>query len=619
MMRFRSRLLAAAGVALFGVTIALAQTPMPADVKSPGELTKNEEANAKLFKELSRKILELAVKLDKSDRPEDKDRAKTLRAALEVAEKAGVENQFRALLGGMKGSNKLQDLEKLIGQDEELSKTLLEMLNILNTDDETARLKAEIAMLEKFLKEAGELKRRQELLRTMTDTKKGDPKKISERQNDLAEQTKDLEGRMGGEKGDPKGPQPISKSDPKAADPKDGDKASDPKADTEGPKSESKDGDAKAGSDAKPMKGEPKDAPPREPKDGEAKLGEPKDTKPDPKKDDPAAPKDVGEGKSESKPSDGKPGEGKPMGKPPAGSPPQGESKSGGQSPPSGAQPPPPPPQNQVPGRKHVKEAYPHQKGAEEDADKNKRDDASKKMDKAVEELAKAIEEMKKRLKQLREEEMLKLLANLEARCNRMLAMQIEVYQNTKSIHDGIVKNDNQKTNADIQKSQQQSDREKEIVAEAEKTMKLLETEGSAVAFAQVLQEVMGDMQAVQLRLEKAVVGEDTQTIEQNIIAMLKDMVAALKKQQQEMQNSKNNPNPSQPSKPNQKLIDQLAELKLIKALQTQINSRTTMYGKKSTGEQAEDVLIQNELKQLAQRQTKLQDMIQKIHTQANQ
>jgi len=59
--------------------------------------------------------------------------------------------------------------------------------------------------------------------------------------------------------------------------------------------------------------------------------------------------------------------------------------------------------------------------------------------------------------------------------------------------------------------------------------------------------------------------------------------------------------------------------LKLIRALQQQVNSRTAMYGKKSAAEQAADAIVVAELKQLATRQVKLQDMIQKMATQANQ
>ena len=65
-------------------------------------------------------------------------------------------------------------------------------------------------------------------------------------------------------------------------------------------------------------------------------------------------------------------------------------------------------------------------------------------------------------------------------------------------------------------------------------------------------------------------------------------------------------------------MIDLLAELKLIRAFQTQVNSRTKMYATKYTGEQAADPIIQNELRQLSQRQAKLQDMVHKIATGAN-
>jgi len=315
-----------------------------------------------------------------------------------------------------------------------------------------------------------------------------------------------------------------------------------------------------------------------------------------------------------------KAGEGKPKdgsGKPKDG---QGQPKDGQTK--DGSGNPPPPSQNQpkTPGQKNVEQAVPPQEQAEKDLDKDKRPDAAKQQDKAIKELEEAMKELEKRLKQLREEEKAKLLANLEARCNRMLAMQTEVYNVTKGIHDTITKNGGQKAVADVQKSQQQADKEGEIVAEADRCLKLLETEGSAVAFARVLEEVRADMVAVQRRLGVTIVDTDTQAIEENIIAMLKEMIAALKKAQQDLQNQNPNPNNNtNPSKPNERLINLLAELKLIRSLQSMLNSRTVMYGKKYQGEQTSDPIIDAELKQLAQRQVKLQDMINKIASGANQ
>jgi uncharacterized coiled-coil protein SlyX len=267
-----------------------------------------------------------------------------------------------------------------------------------------------------------------------------------------------------------------------------------------------------------------------------------------------------------------------------------------------------------------VAEAVPQQQQAKDNIDKDKRPEAGKNQDKAIDALSRAIAELEKRLKQLREEEMKKLLANLEARCNKMLVMQIEVYEQTKNIDGNVTKNGGQKGTADIQKAQQQGDKEGEIVTEADRCLKLLESEGSAVAFAKVLEEVRQDMIAVQRRLGSAVVDKDTQIIEENIIALLKDMIEALKKAQAEI--GKDPPPPGQGgNKPqNQPLIKLLQELKLIRTLQQQVNVRTKMYAdKEKATEQAKDAIIQSELKQLSARQQKLQEMLEKLANGENQ
>jgi len=200
-----------------------------------------------------------------------------------------------------------------------------------------------------------------------------------------------------------------------------------------------------------------------------------------------------------------------------------------------------------------------------------------------------------------------------------MLRMQIEVKAATTNIDAGIRKNKNQKTTADIQKSQTEADKELAIVAEAEKALKLMEGEGSAVVFAGVLREVKGDMEAVQRRLNEGRVEKQTQDIEQDIIDQLTMMKEALKKAKQDLQDQQNKPPGENSGKPNQKLIDLLNELRLIKMQQEQVNKRTINYSKQDPGEQAKDPLVQAELKQLSDRQKVLQDMLHKIATQANQ
>jgi len=172
----------------------------------------------------------------------------------------------------------------------------------------------------------------------------------------------------------------------------------------------------------------------------------------------------------------------------------------------------------------------------------------------------------------------------------------------------------------DFQNSQKQEDKEGEIISEADKAIQLLQSEGSAVAFPAVFEEVRKDMFRVKERLHDANVGEDTQGIEKDIIEALTQMRDALKKAQQEL--GKQPPGP--PGSPNndpqlQKLLDEIAELKMIRTLQVQVNDRTKRYGNKAPGEQSDDPQIKKELKDLGERQDKIETMVNNLVTKKNQ
>ena len=237
-----------------------------------------------------------------------------------------------------------------------------------------------------------------------------------------------------------------------------------------------------------------------------------------------------------------RPGSSKGQGSP-SGSP-SGEPKPGS---PSGNQPPqPPPPGAQAPGAESVRKAVPDEENAAGDLDQNKRPKASEDLAKADENLRKAREELEKRLKQLREQELERILANLEARVNKMLAWQIEVKSATEAIHAQVLKHPEKKAQpVDFQNAQKQEDKEGEIIGEADKAIQLLQSEGSAVAFPMVFEEVRKDMMRVKERLHDANVAEDTQEMEKEIIEVLTNMRDALKKAQAEL--GKQPPRPAGP------------------------------------------------------------------------
>src|SRR5262249_29579011 len=94
-------------------------------------------------------------------------------------------------------------------------------------------------------------------------------------------------------------------------------------------------------------------------------------------------------------------------------------SRSGSPKPGSSGSPPPgnPPPQGpKAPGADQVRGAIPDEENAAGNLDKDKRPAASEDINKAVDKLTQAREELEKRLKQLREQELERILANLEAR-----------------------------------------------------------------------------------------------------------------------------------------------------------------------------------------------------------
>jgi hypothetical protein len=389
-----------------------------------------------------------------------------------------------------------------------------------------------------------------------------------------------------------------------------------------------KPGEGKPGS--KSGSGKPSDSKAGQGKPGEGKSGDSKGK---------------GEGKGDAK--GGKPGEGK------AGSGKPGESKSGqsGQSGQQGQQGEAkqggqqggqkggqqggqqPPQDNPV--KKQIQDANKYQKQAEQDLEKEKRADAGKNEEEAKEKLEAARKKLEDLLKQLREEEIERLLAALQARCQHMLALQIAVRDGTEAL-DKVIQayTDKKPTRAENQASNELSDKEHEIVLEAATAIRLIEADGSAVAFAEVFKQVHTDMQTVEGRLRKTDVGAVTVQIENDIIDTLKEMVEALKKARQENQAKQGQPKQGggggMPQ--DQKLIDLIAELKMIRSMQVRVNNRTEVYGKQYKGEQAPAATagktdqereqyesVQRELKDLAGRQEKIGRVTHDIATGKNE
>jgi hypothetical protein len=269
-----------------------------------------------------------------------------------------------------------------------------------------------------------------------------------------------------------------------------------------------------------------------------------------------------------------------------------------------------------TPGRDEIQQALREMDRAIEKLQKENREGASSDQDKAINKLLKAKEKLEEILRQLREEEREILLAALEARFQKMLQLQILVYNGTRGLSKTLNKDWGSRQ---FGRSRELSQRENDIALDAAKALDLLKEEGSSVAFPESIAQLREDMLIVARRLEEYHVGDLTQAIEQDIIEALQETIEALQKELEKIKD-KEQQEQKEGEAPDPPLVDNLAELKMLRSLQYRVNRRTRQLGRLFKGEQAQESQadILKQLQDLADRQKRIQEATYNIATGRN-
>jgi hypothetical protein len=604
-----------------------------------------------LFSDFKSALLRLSQRMAASPKPEDQERAKLLKQALEKANEEGIENSFDKLVMILKAANKDDQagIEKAIRETDDLTKRLRAILVLLQTDNRDAELKRQIAEAQRRLEELKRLIREQETVRTNTELNRRDKDRLGQDQKKVTNDTDALakgkakgdqggegakagskagDGKGEGKPGESKGAGKNDTGEAKGGDKNEKKPATDPK---EGQKGEGKN-DGKKGDPKEGQKGESKDGGKGEPKEGQKGegKGDPKQGG-EPKGQDKQASKSdskgKGDGKGEGKPSDSKSGGQQSQGgsKSSQGGQQAGGSKGSGQQ--QQQQQQKKDDQPDFPGKKQIQDAEEYQKKAENDIDKGNNDAAAKNQADATKKLEEAKKRLEELLRQLREEEVERILAALQGRCEKMLAMQKDVREGTVSLDKVMKDRGSPKIDpADAQRGLELSDKEKAIVKEADIAIDILRGEGSAVAFPAVFDFVRELMINVEKRLRKTDAGATTIATEDEIISSLEEMIDALKKARKENGQQQ----PGQPGggggQQNQPLLQEIQELKMIRNMQLRVNRMTETYGKEYKGEQSpapekataaekeKAEGLQKELKGLAERQEKIYEVTNDLY-----
>ncbi|MBL9163798.1 MAG: hypothetical protein JNL18_13790 [Planctomycetaceae bacterium] len=595
-------LIAAAGHAFGTVRLAVAQEAAPATAAAP-EAAGSEslaEIEARLADRYARleTLVERLAELSRSTQPR---RATLLRQLISQSRDRDVTGRFEKVIAALEQESFSSAIDGQTALEVELNK----LLELLLQEDRDRQIDSERKRIGRYLQEVNRLIRMQRGVKARTDG--GDEaQELADDQQQVGDKTREL--------GDE-----VEEAEQTAAE----------KAASESPEA----GGENSG--GKPDKGEsPEDG---EPKAGEANEAEPKPADSDvPKQPDAAEPKSgeptpgdeaqqesskSGENKpgespaDQGKPSEGKPSEGKPsQGSPPESSGEQGQpSESGGEQ--QAAEPPPDNPMQRA--AQKLRQAQQRMEQAQQKLEESQRDGAVEDQAKAVEELEQAKAELERILRQLREEELERMLVMLEARFRKMLDAQVEVYDETKKLDAATEKAPEHELEI---AGGRLARKETLIVREADRALLLLREDGTSTAFPEAIEQARDDMESIAERLRETHVDLITQGLEEDVIAALEETLAALQQALKDLREQKGQPQQGQgQSQPGEKpLVDQLAELRMIRSLQVRVNKRTQQYGAMIEGEQAEEADLLEALDGLALRQQKIFQATRELTTKEN-
>ena len=239
-------------------------------------------------------------------------------------------------------------------------------------------------------------------------------------------------------------------------------------------------------------------------------------------------------------------------------------------------------------------------------------------MQEAEAELAAAKKELEEILRQLREEEVERTLGRLEGRFTNMLEREVKILEQTRAL-DRIIDADR---NVDFEIRCGRLATEQNLVAtEADRTLLLLREDGSSIAMPQTVDQMQADMRQAANRLAAARTGTLTIGLEEDIVATLNDLIAAIKeeKESQEKQKRESGPPPSGGGQPGDSpLVQKIAELRMMKSLQQRIQGRHSRYA--DLLEQPDDPVgrtddpeLRTSLEKLARQQENLSNIAREI------
>jgi len=254
--------------------------------------------------------------------------------------------------------------------------------------------------------------------------------------------------------------------------------------------------------------------------------------------------------------------------------------------------------------RQRVQAAERRMREAEARLAEAQRQTARAEQERAIEELESARAELEEILRQMREEEVGRLLVQLETRVRAMLKAELHIRDAAdKAAAAAALSRRERQLEAGRLGREQQG-----VTADVDRALLLVRDDGSAVAVLEALGQVRDDSAHAAAALARGDLGSTTTSLVRDIVTGLEEMLAALEKSRGEPERDEQQPQGSggRAAEPDeQPLVDRLAELKMLRSLQARVNARTERFATllDDAAEQADQVELIAALGRLADRQ----------------
>ena len=540
-----------------------AETAQPAQPKAPEEASLEEKQ--RIVHDQWKRLEEILLRMSETTALTDPDRAELIKKVIAQGKQKMIDPQFQTLTDLLKDG----EISRALDNQKDLRADLNDLLKVLETENRMRRVKSEKERIKGYIKDLEKLIAGQRNLQNQT-MNSDDVQKLSGQQTKLSEMAESLKQKMDA---DEKAGQP---QDSQNSENQDGENKEGEKQDGENQDGQKQDGEKQDGQQQDGQK-----------QDGQKQDGQNQDSQ-----------------NQNGQQQDGQQQDGQQQ---------DGQQQDGQQQ--NGQQQNSDSQKEETP-QDRLKKAQQKMEEAQKKLEQAQKEGAVEKQEEALRELEKAKSELEEILRQLREEEEKRKLAQLEVRFKKMLDLQKSIYDSTLRLDEKLKKNDGKDADGTLSvESVRLSGRENDVYMEGNKALLLLQEDGTAVAMTEALASAVEDIQGVIELFNKANVGVSNQTRQENILATLEELLEAIKREMKDMedkeQQSQNGESPA--GEMMEALVDQLAELKMIRSMQMRINKTTQRCQKLITGAAAEDPEVINVLNELSVREERLRQILHDI------